>query len=626
MFGPIIGPFFIFRSNRHLFFGISCKVFLYRFYRLFIVSIACHNRDLRMANKLSFKVKIITTLIAILIATVITSFFSVNYYLSRYIFDSDAENINAQISLVKDKLYDDIRNKVLISENISLDITGIQEVTERAGFYAAAKVIADFVITDKGRIDDESVANNYIELVNNADGTTVSDIFYQNDIPLISITVPRGNGGDIFYLDMRNTQQLLSQSSVEGSYFDLKDSKGLLLFSNRTDGDLIPYTNQFAVGDSQWTLTGYIDRGYIQQNTNALSGSITMALVLVALISIPLSVLFINTIFKHLSTLRSIIVGLSRGDADLTRRLDVYSNDDLGKIASGINHFIENLQRMMLEVSQSSQAIQHEVTALKDKADSNKSLLTRHTQETEKVVTAINEMSATAESVAHSGKSAADFTHATNAEAEKSKDVVKVASSSVNQLSTEVESMSVSIQTMSQDFEKIDAVLHVIGEIAEQTNLLALNAAIEAARAGEQGRGFAVVADEVRALAARTQQSTSEIDTMLSDLRKATSVVVQSMDVTKGSCAQTVEHTANVMASLESMTNSISQINDLTTQIATSANEQSVVTEEVNKNMIAIHDMINELNRNADDSVASTEQLAVTNSQLNAMVANFKLK
>ncbi|KHT62847.1 chemotaxis protein [Photobacterium gaetbulicola] len=579
-----------------------------------------------MANKLSFKVKIITTLIAILIATVITSFFSVNYYLSRYIFDSDAENINAQISLVKDKLYDDIRNKVLISENISLDITGIQEVTERAGFYAAAKVIADFVITDKGRIDDESVANNYIELVNNADGTTVSDIFYQNDIPLISITVPRGNGGDIFYLDMRNTQQLLSQSSVEGSYFDLKDSKGLLLFSNRTDGDLIPYTNQFAVGDSQWTLTGYIDRGYIQQNTNALSGSITMALVLVALISIPLSVLFINTIFKHLSTLRSIIVGLSRGDADLTRRLDVYSNDDLGKIASGINHFIENLQRMMLEVSQSSQAIQHEVTALKDKADSNKSLLTRHTQETEKVVTAINEMSATAESVAHSGKSAADFTHATNAEAEKSKDVVKVASSSVNQLSTEVESMSVSIQTMSQDFEKIDAVLHVIGEIAEQTNLLALNAAIEAARAGEQGRGFAVVADEVRALAARTQQSTSEIDTMLSDLRKATSVVVQSMDVTKGSCAQTVEHTANVMASLESMTNSISQINDLTTQIATSANEQSVVTEEVNKNMIAIHDMINELNRNADDSVASTEQLAVTNSQLNAMVANFKLK
>ncbi|MGR5142202.1 methyl-accepting chemotaxis protein [Photobacterium sp. DNB23_23_1] len=579
-----------------------------------------------MANKLSFKVKIITTLIAILIATVITSFFSVNYYLSRYIFDSDAQSINAQISLVKDKLYDDIINKVLISENISLDITSVQEVTERAGFYSAAKVISDFVITDKGRIDDETEASRYIDLIKKANGTTVSDIFYQNDIPLISITVPSSNGGDIFYLDLRNTQQLLSQSSVEGSYFDLTDNKGTLLFSNRIDGDLIPYTNQFDVGDSQWTLTGYIDRGYIQQNTNALSSSITMALVLVALISIPLSILFINTIFKHLSALRSIIVGLSRGDADLTQRLDVYSNDDLGKIASGINGFIENLQRMMKEVAQSSNEIEREVVALKAKAESNKLLLNQHTQETEKVVTAINEMSATADSVAQSGVQASEFTLQTNIEAEKSKEVVRVASSSVNALAEEVDCMSSSIQTMSNDFEKIDRVLHVIGEIADQTNLLALNAAIEAARAGEQGRGFAVVADEVRALAARTQQSTSEIDAMLSDLRKATSTVVQSMDTTKGSCAQTVEHTANVMSSLDVMTGSIYQINELTAQIAESAKEQSVVTEEVNQNMIAIHDMIRELNNNAEDTVASSEQLAVTNSQLNGMVGNFKLQ
>ncbi|MCQ1059714.1 methyl-accepting chemotaxis protein [Photobacterium sp. ZSDE20] len=579
-----------------------------------------------MANKLSFKVKIITTLIAILIATVITSFFSVNYYLSRYIFDSDAQSINAQISLVKDKLYDDIINKVLISENISLDITSVQEVTERAGFYSAAKVISDFVITDKGRIDDETEASRYIELIKKANGTTVSDIFYQNDIPLISITVPSSNGGDIFYLDLRNTQQLLSQSSVEGSYFDLTDNKGTLLFSNRIDGDLIPYTNQFDVGDSQWTLTGYIDRGYIQQNTNALSSSITMALVLVALISIPLSILFINTIFKHLSALRSIIVGLSRGDADLTQRLDVYSNDDLGKIASGINGFIENLQRMMKEVAQSSNEIEREVVALKAKAESNKLLLNQHTQETEKVVTAINEMSATADSVAHSGAKASEFTQQTNIEAEKSKEVVRVASSSVNSLAEEVDGMSSSIQTMSNDFEKIDGVLHVIGEIADQTNLLALNAAIEAARAGEQGRGFAVVADEVRALAARTQQSSSEIDAMLSDLRKATSTVVQSMDTTKGSCAQTVEHTANVMSSLDVMTGSIYQINELMAQIAQSAKEQSVVTEEVNQNMIVIHDMIRELNNNAEDTVASSEQLAVTNSQLNGMVGNFKLQ
>ncbi len=578
-----------------------------------------------MENKISFKIKIIMTLIFVLLATVITSFLSVNHYVSRYIFDSDSRSINTQIDVAKDKFYGDIQNKVFIAENIGLEITTVKDIKDRAGFYRTVKVVSDFVITDQGRIDDEAESQQFISLVDGVQRTIVSDVFYQNDIPLLSVTVPTGNGGDIFYIDLRNSQELLSQFSMEGSYFDLEDGNGTLLFSNRIDGDLIPYASQFSVGNSNWTLTGYIDRGYIEQNTNTLSRSITFALVLVALFSIPLSILFINTIFKHLSSLRDIITGLSSGDADLTKRLEVHSQDDLGKIASGINHFIENLQTMMLDVSQSSRVIEHEVSALKEKANSNKSLLTRHTLETEKVVTAINEMSATAECVADSGNSAAEFTQLTNDEAERSKDVVKVASLSVNELAGEVDCMSDSIQMMSKDIAKIDGVLQVIGEIADQTNLLALNAAIEAARAGEQGRGFAVVADEVRALAARTQQSTSEIDIMLADLRKATEVVVQSMETTKGSCSKTVEHTSNVMVSLESMTSSISQINDLTTQIASSANEQSSVTEEVSQNMIAIHDMINELNANADDSVASTEQLAVSNNQLNAMVASFRL-
>ncbi|WP_152557099.1 methyl-accepting chemotaxis protein, partial [Photobacterium sanctipauli] len=578
------------------------------------------------ASKTSFKIKIISILILILIVTVLTSFFSVNYFVSRYIFDSDAKNINAQITLVNEKLAEDINSKVVLAENLSLGLTGLDDIKQRSGFYAVTKVISDLVVTDQGRIDDESLAQQRIDQVASANGVTISDVFYDGDTPLLSITIPRdGNSGDIFYVDLRSTQQLLSQSSVEGSYIELRDPQGELVFSNRIEGDLIPYTNQFNIGGKEWQLTGYIDQGFIQKNTNALSQSITMALLLVSFVIIPLSIYIINSIFKHLSSLRNVIVGLSSGDADLTHRLAVYSNDDLGKIAAGINDFIANLQRMMLDVAQSSNAIQTEVEALKDKADSNKLLLNSHTQETEKVVTAINEMSATADTVAQSGVQASEFTQQTNVEAEKSKEVVRIAADSVNALAEEVDGMSSSIQTMSQDFEKIDTVLHVIGEIAEQTNLLALNAAIEAARAGEQGRGFAVVADEVRALAARTQQSTSEIDAMLSELRKATSVVVQSMETTKGSCSQTVEHTAAVMGSLDAMTGSISQINDLTAQIANSAKEQSVVTEEVNQNMIAIHDMIRELNNNAEDTVASSEKLAVTNSQLNGMVANFKL-
>ncbi|EDQ00854.1 methyl-accepting chemotaxis protein [Shewanella benthica] len=180
---------------------------------------------------------------------------------------------------------------------------------------------------------------------------------------------------------------------------------------------------------------------------------------------------------------------------------------------------------------------------------------------------------------------------------------------------------------MSQNFEKIDAVLRVIGEIAEQTNLLALNAAIEAARAGEQGRGFAVVADEVRALAARTKQSTSEVDRMLSDLRSATRLVVSSMDSTQKSCSKTVDTNSRVMISLENMTSSITKINDLTTEIAFSAKEQSVVTEDVNINinMIKIHEMIRQLSSNAVDTVDSTQRLIQANVQLNHVVGGFKL-
>ena len=579
-----------------------------------------------MTSKLSFKVKILSTLILVLIATVTTSYISINYYVSIYIFDSDENSISAQINLVKEKLEDDIASKIFLAENIKIGLTGLDDVKQRTDFYSITKVLSDLVVNHQGRIEDETLANKYIDQVEQSDGVTLSDVFYQDDIPLVSITIPRGNGsGDIFYIDLRNVQSLLSQSTVRGSYIELRDPKHNLVFSNKVKGDLIALESPLSIGNKQWQLTGYIDKGFISERTNSLNTRITLALLMVSLITIPGSIFILNKILSNLSSLRNIIVALSRGDADLTRRLDVSSQDDLGNIAQGINDFIANLQRMMLDVFQSSRKIRDEIGELTDKTDSNKALLAAHAEETEKVVAAINEMSATAESVAQSGARAAEFTQSTNDEAEKSKSVVKEASDSVLHLSREVDAMALSIGTMSKDFEKIDAVLRVIGEIAEQTNLLALNAAIEAARAGEQGRGFAVVADEVRALAARTQQSTFEVDQMLANLRSATSVVVNSMDTTKKSCSHTVDNTSRVMGSLEKMTASIIRINDLNTQIALSAKEQSVVTEDVNKNMIAIHEMIAQLSSNASDTVNSTERLIHANAQLNDVVSGFKL-
>lgn len=179
---------------------------------------------------------------------------------------------------------------------------------------------------------------------------------------------------------------------------------------------------------------------------------------------------------------------------------------------------------------------------------------------------------------------------------------------------------------MSEDTKQINSVLQVIGAIAEQTNLLALNAAIEAARAGEQGRGFAVVADEVRALASRTQQSTSQINDMLATLKTTTENVVKEMDSTRIHCEETAERTNHVMDSLNVVTDSVAEMNNLNTLIATSAMEQRQVTHEVSKNMAAIQEMVRKLNMNAAQVTSVSNELQNTSHALSDVVGRFRVQ
>lgn len=380
------------------------------------------------------------------------------------------------------------------------------------------------------------------------------------------------------------------------------------------------------VEGTPWFLAAALPTAKLEARSDAMLRTLASLQIPMVLILLALMLVAINQLMKRLAVLKTNIDSLSAGDADLTRRIAIKGEDEVDQVGRSVNGFIGYLQKMMIDVSDATTQIQSEIAQLKQLSRTTNDALARHASETDQAVTAINEMSSTAESVAHSASDTATFTQTANHNAVSSRLVVEDASSSVRSLVSEVESATAKVQAMQADAQRINDVLGVIGDIAGQTNLLALNAAIEAARAGEQGRGFAVVADEVRALAARTQQSTSEINETLQRLKDAVGSAVQAMEQTKASCQATADKTAQVTVGLDEMTNSVVHINDLSTQIATAAEEQSAVAEEINRNMVAVRHVVDELVESGMSVDRSTEALLGTNARLTALVNRFRVR
>ncbi|MBB1333494.1 cache domain-containing protein [Pseudoalteromonas sp. SG43-7] len=352
-------------------------------------------------------------------------------------------------------------------------------------------------------------------------------------------------------------------------------------------------------------------------------------LLLIALFWVVLTVFFAliaaNNMVKPIHNMVQNLDDIAKGEGDLTKRLEVHSNDEIGQLGNSFNVFVSKLHSIITNVADVTRDVKDSSNDINTQTQLIENQLVNHNHETELVATAITEMSATSQEVAQNTTQVAVSTQSATQDVANAQKCVDVSLEEVSNLMSEINQAAEQVNSLSEQSKKINSVLSVIGGIAEQTNLLALNAAIEAARAGEQGRGFAVVADEVRSLASRTQESTLEINEMLNELHTLVTAAVKAMLASQQSCNRSVESSRAISESLGAVTSSVTTINDMSTQIATAATEQSSVTEEINRNVFAIQEIVNELTRSIKTTSSVSHHLAGRGESLGDLVGQFKI-
>ncbi|MBG0848019.1 cache domain-containing protein [Pseudomonas chengduensis] len=332
-----------------------------------------------------------------------------------------------------------------------------------------------------------------------------------------------------------------------------------------------------------------------------------------------------NAFLRPLQQIKANLDDIAAGEGDLTRRLPVSSEDELGQLAGSFNRFVEKVHGLVRQIVEMTGQLTELVGQVSEQAQRSEQAMGQQRHETDQVATAINEMSAAAHEVAKSAQNAAEAAQQTDREGQAAKSVVDGSIQRIHSLVEDIRSSGVSLDNLQQDVLSIVSVLDVIRSIAEQTNLLALNAAIEAARAGEAGRGFAVVADEVRALASRTQQSTQEIQGMIDRLQQGTQQSVTSMRRSSDAGELTSEQANKAGESLDAIAQLIATINAMNAQIASAAEEQTAVAEEINRSVHQIAVAVDSVADETERGAQTARSLAGLGDRLGALVRQFRI-
>lgn len=466
-----------------------------------------------------------------------------------------------------------------------------------------------------------------------------------------------GNNGYIFAYDYTGKALVMPpKPSFEGKMMiNLKDKNGIYIIKDlinraREGGGYVEYNWEhpgtgvtgkklsYATSIEEWGWmigTGfYIDDvdekiSLLEENANT---SLEEALWIVALsagglvlLSIILSLVLSNSVTTPLRNSSDAMLDIAEGDGDLTQRMRETGQVEFDALSDGFNKFIHKMHNALKQVSGSSEQLASAAVQMSSITSKTNDEINQQKRETGQMASAISEMSATVREIAQSASEAAHAASQADEETKSGDRIVNENIASVNALANDIQTVSGAVNTLSKESENIGMVLDVIRNIAEQTNLLALNAAIEAARAGEHGRGFAVVADEVRTLATRTQESTEEIQQMMERLYNGTQKAVDVMGSTLNNTKQTVDQASQTQASLATIRSSVSTIDTMNTQIAAAAEELNASAEELNRNIDMVANIAEQTHDASQQSARTSDELKHLGMQMQDLVSQFKI-
>ncbi|ANB99947.1 methyl-accepting chemotaxis protein [Vibrio parahaemolyticus] len=463
-------------------------------------------------------------------------------------------------------------------------------------WFIAAKNKGDLVVTDP--YVDASSKNVIISVGTpvKQNGQFLAGMFYDLELTTLSDLVNQVNlfdAGYLFLVTDDGTTIAHPQSKYNGeklnSYLPQVD---LNKATQHIEVDNNPYMVSLThIPSENWYVGAIIDETVAYSVVGELRNSAIIYSIIAVLASVIALTLLIRTLMRPLDTLNTAIKDVASGKGDLTQRLETDTDQEFSELAKNFNTFMENLQQQIIESKSISDQILTGTQITAEGARGSAGAIQTQLQELEQLATAMHEMSVTATEVANNAQGAASAAKEADQATIEGSSVVSESTQTINMLSDSIDLAVEEVQVLESATANIETILKVINDIADQTNLLALNAAIEAARAGESGRGFAVVADEVRTLAQRTQESTTEIRSMIEQLQSGASSVASAMHQSKGSAVEAVEKADLANDALQRIRDAIQRISDMNLQIASAAEEQSLVAEEINNNTVNIKDL-----------------------------------